>query len=227
MTAWPMTARRWGEPAMLRLAAGERIIWCGAPAWRAVAKHLFRVPWVAAYFTGLTLVDMAITRTSEGTGWPVVYGAAPTVISGGGCVAILLTLSWAVQRTTRYVLTTERIVMQFGIALPATLSIPLHKVSGCSVRVRRDHVGDLGIALKEHGKLSMAKLWPHARPWRRRAPEPMLRDIPRAGEVAPLLCRALAAAQEAETLVPRSAAPPPRDSAASRSPTGSLSRALG
>lgn len=193
-----MTAkRRWGERALPTSTPDERMIWRGAPAWRSVAKHVFRVPLVAAYFVVLTLVDMAITRFYEGPGWPVVHSAVPTVISGVGCVMILLALSWAVERTTNYVLTTERIVMQFGIALPATLSIPLHKVAASSARVRRDHTGDIALRLKEEGKLSVAKLWPHVRPWSLWAPEPMLRDIPRAGEVAPLLCRVLAAGHAA------------------------------
>ena len=198
-----MTARRrWAERALPPLAPDERLLWRGAPAWRSVARHVFHAPLVAAYFILLTLADMAITRVSDGMGWPVVHAAVPTVISGAGCVLILLALSWAVERTTNYVLTTERIVLQFGIALPATLSIPLHRIAGSAARVRRDHTGDIALRLKEQGKLSVPKLWPHVRPWSLRAAEPMLRDIPRVGELAPLLCRVLSANQAAWTALP-------------------------
>ena len=42
-------------------------------------------------------------------------------------------------------------------------------------------------------KIAYAKLWPHARPWRLGSAEPMLRDLPDAAVVGPLLSRMLAA----------------------------------
>lgn len=184
--------RRWGERAPPPLAPGERLLWQGAPAWRPVARRVFHVRTVAFYFAGLTLVDMAITRASEGGGWPVVRSAAPTVLTGAACLLILLALAWATARTTRYALTTKRIVMQFGVALPATLVIPLHEVAATAARVHRDGSGDIALRLKPCGAVTLPKLWPHARPWRFRNPEPMLRDLPDAGAMAPLICRALA-----------------------------------
>lgn len=191
------TTRRWGERPLPDLAPGERLLWRGAPAWRSVARHVFHLRAVAAYFVLLTLADMAITRVYEGPGQAVLQAALPTALSGGACVLILAGLAWAVGRTTSYVLTTQRVVMQFGVALPATLSIPLHRIVASSVRVRRDHTGDIALRLSERGSLTVPKLWPHARPWRFGAPEPMLRDVPHVGAVAPLLCRCLAEANAA------------------------------
>ena len=189
--------RRWGERPFPPLAPDERVVWQGAPAWRSVARHVFHVRAVGCYFAALTLVDMAIVRLHEGGGWPVVQAAKPTVLTGGACLLILLALAWATRRTTRYVLTTRRIVMQFGIALPATLVLPLHQIAASSARVRGDHTGDIALRVKPGGEVSFAKLWPHVRPWRFRRPEPMLRDIARVAVVAPLVCRALAASADA------------------------------
>ena len=72
------------------------------------------------------------------------------------------------------------------------------EVAASSAWVRRDHVGDIALRLRPGVEVTLLKLWPHVRPWRFRSPEPMLRDIPGTGAVAPLLCRALAANAEAE-----------------------------
>lgn len=197
-----MMPRRWGERDLPDLLPGERILWQGKPAWRSVARRVFRWPLVAGYFTVLTLVDMAIIRAHEGPGWPVVDAAKPTVLSGVACVLVLLGLAWAVGRTTTYVLTTQRVVMLFGVALPSMLSIPLHRVAATSARVRRDHTGDIALRLKEGEGLTFAKLWPHVRPWRLGRTEPMLRDLVQVGAVAPLLCRALAACDAGRQAAP-------------------------
>ncbi len=189
--------RRWGERPFPELSPDERLIWQGAPCWRAVARRVFRVPVVAAYFTVLTLVNMAIIRLHEGSGWLAVEGAMPTVLGGGACVLILGSLAWWTGRTTRYVVTTRRVVLQFGLALPVTLVLPLHQVTASAVRVHRDHSGDITLGVPPGTALTYAKLWPHVRPWRFGRPEPMLRDVPRVATVAPLLARALAAAAEA------------------------------
>ena len=179
------------------MAPGERLLWQGAPEWRSVARHVFHVPAVALYFAALTLVDMLIIRVNEGGGWPVAQAAVPTLLGGCACVLILGALSWAAGRTTRYTLTTRRVVMQFGLALPATLVVPLHRITASAVRVRGDGTGDISLRLQPGGGVTFAKLWPHVRPWRLRSPEPMLRDLRHAAVVAPMLCRALAAEAEA------------------------------
>ena len=38
------------------LPAGERILWQGAPDWRALAVHVFHVRKLAAYFAGILRV---------------------------------------------------------------------------------------------------------------------------------------------------------------------------
>ena len=118
------------------------------------------------------------------------------MLGGVACVAVLGGLAWWTGRSTRYVVTTRRVVMQFGLALPATLVLPLHRITASAVRVHRDHSGDIALGVPPGTPLAYAKLWPHVRPWRLSRPEPMLRDVPRAGTVAPLLARALAAAAE-------------------------------
>jgi hypothetical protein len=198
--------QRFGRPPELPLAPGERILWQGSPAWRNVAGRLLRIRVVAGYFALLTLVDIGIERSAHGAGLAALQGGTPTLVSGGACVLILAALAWAVGRTTRYTLTTRRVIMQYGVAMPATLMLPLHRIAASAVAVRADHAGDIALALHPGEQIPWIKLWPHARPWRFRAPEPMLRDIPRAAVVAVRLTHALASCAEAKRNCERDAA---------------------
>ena len=187
-----------GCPRDLPLADGERVLWQGGPQWRHIATNLLHIRVVAGYFAALTLLDIGIIRHAEGPGLAALAAAVPTLVSGGACVAVLAALAFAIGRTTRYTLTTRRVVMQFGVALPATLMLPLHRIAQAGVRVRGGHEGDLTLRLYPGESVGYIKLWPHARPWRLRTAEPMLRDIPRVAEVAVRLGHALTCSADAK-----------------------------
>ena len=189
-------ARPWGRPKPVRLAPGEQVLWEGGPGWRAVAVRVFHVRLVAGYFALLTLFDMAMARFDHLGRFAALWAAVPPIMTAAVALLILAALAAAMARTTRYVVTSQRIIMQFGVGLPSTLDIPLHRIAAASVRVRGDHAGDISLRLFPGERVAFAKLWPHARPWRFGSPEPMLRDVPQAATVAAPLCRALAAAAE-------------------------------
>lgn len=106
-------------------------------------------------------------------------------------------------------------MLQYGVALTATLSIPM-RVIGC-VAVSDGPAGDVPVRLKPGNVISYLKLWPHARPWRMRRPEPMLQALPEAAHVAALLSRTVAAAQAAG-MAQTVAAPPNTYVSAQRTP---------
>jgi hypothetical protein len=151
------------------------------------------------YFVLLTLANLAIARTYAAAGWPTLRAAMPTLLAGLCCALILGGLAWAVGRTTRYTITTRHVVMQFGVAIRATLVVPLHRIAGTSVRVHGDRTGDISLRLFEGEQVPFLKLWPHVRPWRYFATEPMLRDVPRAAVAATLLSRTLSSAASTRT----------------------------
>jgi hypothetical protein len=194
--------RAWGVPPAIRLAPGEQMMWQGAPSWRGVARRVFQVRVVALYFAALLLTDMAGARLHHLGRLAALRAGLPVLLTAAAALAILAALAWGIGRTTRYTVTTRRVVMQFGLALPATLTLPLHRVAAASVRVRADHTGDISLRLYPGERIGYAKLWPHARPWRFGAPEPMLRDVPQAAAAVTLLCRLLAASAEARRRQP-------------------------
>lgn len=169
-----------------RLPPGERILWQGAPDWRALARTAFHVRLVAAYFVLLS-------------GWAVVSGAGlagitTTALVGAAGVGLLYLLAWGSARSTIYTLTDRRIVLRFGMAVPKCLNLPLTQIASVDLAARADGTGDLPLTLKGLPVLGFVALWPHARPWRIARPQPMLRAVPDAVDVAALIARTCLAA---------------------------------
>lgn len=186
---WP-----WSPPSPVRLAPGERLVWQGGPTFAAMAVRLYHIRAVAIYGAVLTLADIVQAKLKGETMWPALQAAIPGTLTMLGAMAIFAALAWCSARTTRYSLTSHRLVMQCGLALPKTIGIPLTQIEGVAVRVRADGTGDITLRPKPGSKLVYLKLWPFARPWHWRKPEPMLRDVPSAGYVGSVLSRNAAAA---------------------------------
>jgi hypothetical protein len=176
------------------LPQGEQMLWQGAPDWRAIAGQVFHIRLIAAYFGLMIVWRIATAFTGEVPPLQAAIGALWLAGLAGLCCGILAFLAWATARTTVYTLTSERLVMRIGIALPITFNIPFGKIESAAARIGADGVGDIPLTLIKGEKIAYAALWPHVRPWRMKRPEPMLRAIPNADAVAETLARALAAA---------------------------------
>ena len=172
---------------------GERILWHGRPGWVSLARHAFRVDFVAAYFALMTLwnAGMAALETSWGE---AAVSAIKTAGSGLAAVLLLGLLAWLSARTTLYVVTSRRVVMKVGIALPVFFNLPFSGIAAASLCVYRDGSGDIPLALGPGDRIAYLHLWPHARPLRLSRPEPALRCVAGAGRIADILGRALVAA---------------------------------
>jgi hypothetical protein len=193
-----------------RLPADETMLWQGAPDWRSLALRAFHAGLVAAWFTGLAVWGFADALLEgrplvEATG--AVVGLVPAAMLGLGLIALL---AWLTARATCYSLTSKRLVIRSGVALPVTINLPYSKVDAAAVKPHGDGTGDISLALAAEQKVGYLVLWPHARRWHLRHPQPTLRCIPQAGDVAALLAGALAsAAQQPASLPVRVAAPRP------------------
>lgn len=174
------------------LPSGERMLWQGAPRWQDLALHAFHARKVLLYFIALAVVQAAVRLWS---GTPLADAAMPflwLIPMGLVAAGILTGLAYASARTTVYTMTSKRIVMRIGIALPITMNLPFKLVDAAAIRLHANGSGD--ITLKLHGKNRIAYLilWPHARPLHFSHPQPALRAIPNADRVASLLADALA-----------------------------------
>lgn len=173
---------------------GERILWQGTPDWRVLARTAFHTRLIAGYFAalGAWALIAALVRGVHDIG--DLSGVGLTAMFGAAALALLHALAWGAARTTRYTLTNKRIVLRIGIALPKCINLPLKLVGSVGLATHADGTGDLPLALTGDRRLGYVALWPHARPWRVATPEPMLRALPQAADVAALIGRACLAA---------------------------------
>lgn len=178
-------------------ATAPPALWSGRPAWASAAVRIWKLLWVAGYFT-LLLADgarLALSARAPPDAWTgeVKLLAMATVVTAG-----LMGLAALTVRTTRYTIDARSVTLRYGMALPATLVIPFAAIEHVGVRIHSDGSGDVALRLKPGRAVIYPKLWPHARPWRLRRAEPMLRCVPDAGVAAALLCRALSAQTPAQ-----------------------------
>jgi len=178
-----------GIPA--RLPEGERILWQGSPDWRALARSAFHIRKVAIYF-GLLLLWRLADAAAGGASTAALTGAATWVlVMATGSIGLLTLLAWLNARCTIYTITTRRILLRFGVALPMTVNVPFNVVHSAAMKKNWDGTGDLPLQLHGGDRVAYAALWPHVRPWQFRCPQPMFRGIPEVEEAARMLAEAL------------------------------------
>jgi hypothetical protein len=175
----------------LRLDPGEQTLWQGAPSWTSLATSVFHVRLIGGYF--LVFVGLGAIGVLSGRA-PLAAMIVPAVV--GMLVASLICgFAWGVARSTTYLVTTRRVILRYGVALPRSLSLPFRQIAAMSVALQRGQRGDIALTLRTENHIPYLKLWPHAKPWNVRTPKPMLRGIPKAGVVAAILSRELSQAE--------------------------------
>jgi hypothetical protein len=101
-------------------------------------------------------------------------------------------LAWLSARTSIYAITNRRVFLRIGIALPIFVNLPFSGIEAAALREGAGGTGDIPLRLKPGVRLAYLHLWPHARAWRLKRPEPALRSIPDALRVAQILAQSLA-----------------------------------
>ncbi len=193
-----------------RLPPGETLVWQGAPRWKTLARRGFHLRGLAIYFAALLVWYVADTLSD---GLPAGRAALDIARTGGIALAALAMVAlfcWGVGRTTIYTITSRRVAIRFGIALPMTINIPFAKIESAAVKANPDGTGDILLTLAPDSKISYIIMWPHVRAWSLSRPQPMLRSIPDAVAVARSFGEAVAAtARTPVALGPVSAAASP------------------
>ena len=184
-----------GLPAPL--PRGEFIEWQGAPRWQRFAVEVFHVRAIAFYFA-VVAAWQAVTAIADGGTLADAAGrVAVLAVAAALTLGILCLMAWLAQRTTVYTITNRRIVMRIGSALPKTLDIPFGIIENAALTETGGGTGSIALDLGKHSKIAYALLWPHARPWHVREPQPLLRAVPNAARVAETLARGLKASRAA------------------------------
>jgi hypothetical protein len=185
------------EPTQIRginepLPPGERVLWQGAPDWRSLARTALHIRTFALYFA-LMLGWRLTTSLADGRAFgDALLSCAALAVLALVALGLIAGFAWLAARTTIYAITTERVVMRVGVAMPIFVNIPFSGIEAAALKAHRDGSGDIPLALKEDVRLAYLHLWPHARPWQMAHPQPMLRAVPAASAVAKLLAERLA-----------------------------------
>ena len=175
-----------------RLMPDERVLWESRPSWQAVARDVMYVGWLGLYVALLVIWHAADNRAAGLSPMDTLMTGVPLAVLCLLVLGGLTALSFAIARTTTYTLTTHRCILNYGVALTGSLSIPLHKLASISIAVHGDTTGDILLELKPGTKIGFLKLWPHVRPWRFGRPQPMLRGVVAVADVAARLSEATA-----------------------------------
>jgi hypothetical protein len=175
-----------------KLPKGEILLWQGAPDWRALAVRVFHVRKLALYFSVLliwTVGDGLLAGADADllmAFWPVPAALA--------AIGVMAALAWLTARSTIYTITSRRIVIRFGMALPMTINLPFTVVGSAALKESGGGIGDISIETIGNDQIAYLVLWPHVRPWRFAKVQPSLRCVPDSPRIARLLSNALVAA---------------------------------
>lgn len=184
------------------LPQGERILWQGAPDWRAFARTALFTRWVSGYFAVLAVWALATGH---------LFATLATIASGFAAVGLLTGFAVLVARTSVYTITDRRIVLRIGVALSKCINLPLGQIGSADLRAHPDGTGDIALVPSSAHRLGYAMLWPHVRPFRFASTQPMLRAVPDVTLAADVLAKARAALGPtrvvSQTLPAASAAP--------------------
>jgi hypothetical protein len=197
----------WGLPE--ELPPGEEILWQGQPEFWSLARRAYHLIGLSVYF--LIVVGWLALNASTSAGLSSVTLAGSLALIA---LALFATLAWYACKTTVYTITNRRVVMRIGIALSINLNLPFKQIVSAQLKSYRDGTGDIPLKLSGEQRIAYLLLWPHARPWHVRTPQPALRSVPRAEEVAQLLSSALRASlgqdeEQDSSGLPEAAGPAP------------------
>jgi hypothetical protein len=187
------------------LPQGEKLLWQGSPRpWALARRSLFVVP-VGAYFL-LVALWQGVSIWQLQPGWqPLLHSVGRLLLLGAIAVGLLCMLGWASARATVYSLTTKRVVIRHGIALPIGVNLPLPQIEAVAIARHWDGTAELALSLPKSKRLSYVVNWPYVRTWHLTRPQPTLRAVTDADRLVKLLTQALSVAGGAPAAAPVSA----------------------
>ena len=164
-------------------APDERVLWKGKPDLAVLARSAFHIRKVALYFAALIGISLVFGNTNA---------AIVCAVLGVAAIVVLQGLAWQSRRTTVYILTNDRLIIRKGMAIETRINLPLKQIGSANLKMRTKSHGDIAMTLNGERLLGYLLLWPHVRPFKFAYPEPALRAIPDAENVAQVLTEACA-----------------------------------
>lgn len=164
---------------------GELILWQGRPDTWALARDAFRIRWLAVYFALIVLLRAGTGLADGGLALGLAMGL-PYLGLGLLGLGVVWLLAFAQARATTYTLTTARVVLRIGAALPVTFNLPFVQIGAADLDLRRDGTGTVAFDTLGETRIAALVAWPHIRPGFWSKTQPALRSIPDAARIARL-----------------------------------------
>ena len=178
------------------LPVGEKILWQGAPDWRQLAVHAFHVRKLTVYFALMIGLQALVIKHQPAD--MILASLMTSAMLALTAVGMLTGIAWFASHTCLYTLTNKRVVMRIGIVLTMTFNLPLVRLAGAAIKARGRGCGDIALTIKQPDRIAYLHLWPHARAWHLKNPQPSLRCVARSAEVGELILKAWRAANPGE-----------------------------
>ena len=180
-----------GLPAVL--PPGETLLWQGTPLWQALAVRGYYVREVAAYFLGLAVCRIGF-GIAYGHAWPAIaLSCWLLLLMGSIAIGVLSMLAFLSARSTVYSITSRRVLLRHGVAVPITMNIPFALIESAGLKTFPDGTGEIAMSLHREQRVGYLITWPHLRPGHITQPQPAFRALADARRAADILAAALAA----------------------------------
>ncbi len=179
-----------GLPAPL--PRGETLLWQGTPDWKSFAIRAYHVRKVGVYFLALLACSVLYGVVNSHAVHDVLVSCVMLIVLGSIAMGVLATLAYFSSRSTVYSITSRRVLIRHGIAVPMTMDVPLKLIDGAALKVFDDGTGDIALAVPKNQRVGYLITWPHLRPGYLTRPQPSFRTVPGAARAADILSAALA-----------------------------------
>jgi hypothetical protein len=180
-----------GLPAAL--PAGEQLLWQGAPSWRSLALRAYHVRKVGLYFLALIAWRVGVGISNGHEIAAIAVSCVFLLTLGIIAMGVLALLAYLSARATVYSITSRRVLLRHGVAVPMTMNIPFKLIESAALKLHPDGTGDIALSVAGDQRVGYLITWPHLRPGKITRPSPSFRSLADAVQAADILGAALAA----------------------------------
>jgi hypothetical protein len=180
-----------GIPAPL--PQGEQLLWQGRPDWKRLAISAYHVRKVALYFVALVIWRIASGVREGHQPAAVLLSCAWILCLGAVACGVLSLLAYLSARMAVYSITSERVLLRHGIAVPMTVNVPYSLIESAALKADSKGGGDVVMSISASQRLGYIITWPYLRPGRITRPELSFRALDNPAAAAEVLARAVAA----------------------------------
>jgi hypothetical protein len=181
-----------GLPA--ELPKDEHLLWQGAPEWKSLAVRAYHVRKVAAYFALLVAWRVGMGLYNGHAAADIALSCLLLVTMGTIAVGVLSLLSYLNARSTVYSITSRRVILRHGVAVPLTMNIPFRLIDSADLKTHGDKTSDIALGLPATERIGYIITWPHVRADKITRPQPSFKSLTDGRKAADALGAALAAA---------------------------------